>query len=108
MAGWADKKPPGNIALFFKHWVKTIFVSTGWANFKLFLHLHRFDFVIHMKPSVEVWLEMKRMKPSAGLPLDFLLQNYLHFNFSALLLFHLRLHHFREWTLLILACAFDQ
>jgi hypothetical protein len=39
---------------------------------------------------------MKRMKPSAGLPLDFLLQNYLHFNFSALLLFHLRLHHFRE------------
>ena len=47
MAGWADKKPPGDITLIFKHGVKTIFVSTRRTDFKLVFHLNIFDLVIH-------------------------------------------------------------
>jgi len=47
VAGWADKKPFGDTALFFEHRMKTIFVSTRRANLKLVFHLNVFNFVIH-------------------------------------------------------------
>ena len=54
MAGRADKKPPGDIALLLKHRVKTIFVSAGGTYLKLATHFNIFNFVIHAKLLIEI------------------------------------------------------
>jgi hypothetical protein len=54
MTGWADKKPLGDITLLLEHRVKTIFVSTGWANLKLVIQLKSFNFVIHTILPIEI------------------------------------------------------